>query len=93
VLKRFVTKSIRNHLNLPDLIVWQDRFWEHTIRDERDMQIHFEYILYNPVKHSYVESVDQWKWSSIDSESSDHVIKPSLEQIDALNQKGNSFGE
>jgi len=93
VLKRSVTKSIRNHLNLPDLVVWQDRFWEHTIRDERDMQIHFEYILYNPVKHGYVESVDQWKWSSIDSESDDHVIKPSLEQIDALNQKGNSFGE
>ena len=57
------------------------------------MQIHFEYILYNPVKHGYVESIDQWKWSSIDSEADGHVIKPSLEQIDALKQKGNSFGE
>lgn len=44
--------------------VWQDRFWEHTIRDERDLENHFDYIHYNPVKHGFVESARDWPWSS-----------------------------
>jgi len=92
-IKRYVTKSIRKQFDQQDLVVWQDRFWEHTIRDERDMQTYYDYILYNPVKHGYVESVDQWKWSSIEVDSRDKDISPILKQIDALNQKGYSFGE
>ena len=92
-LKKTVTKNARKHLNLPDLVVWQDRFWEHTIRDERDMQTHYDYIHYNPVKHGYIESADQWKWSSMDCMFCDHGATPGLEQIIALNQKGYLFGE
>jgi putative transposase len=44
--------------------VWQRRFWEHMIRDEEDMQRHFDYIHYNPIKHSLVKSVADWKWST-----------------------------
>ncbi|MFO7889401.1 MAG: transposase [bacterium] len=29
--------------------VWQRRFWEHTIRDQRDYNRHFDYIHFNPV--------------------------------------------
>ncbi len=29
--------------------VWQRRFWEHTIQDEDDFQLDFDYIHYNPV--------------------------------------------
>ena len=92
-IKKAVTKSIRKHLDQKDLVIWQDRFWEHTIRDERDMQTHYDYIHYNPVKHGYVESVVQWKWSSIDREFFDHEMKSSVEEFDALNKKGNLFGE
>ena len=92
-VKRSVTTNIKKRLDQPDLVVWQDRFWEHTIRDQRDMQTHYDYIHYNPVKHGYVESVDQWKWSSIDVDESDRDISHSLKQIDVLNQKGYSFGE
>ncbi len=92
-IKKDTTKSIRKHLDQPDLVVWQARFWEHTIRDERDMQTHYDYIHYNPVKHGYVESVDQWKWSSIDGDSRQIKIESSLEQIKIMNQKGYSFGE
>ena len=92
-LKKTVTKNARKHLNLPDLVVWQDRFWEHTIRDERDMQTHYDYIHYNPVKHGYIESEDQWKWSSMDCMFCDHGVTPGLEQIIALNQNGYLFGE
>ena len=44
--------------------IWQRRFWEHLIRDEKDYQHHFDYIHYNPVKHGYVEQVADWQYSS-----------------------------
>ncbi|HEY4259891.1 MAG TPA: transposase, partial [Schlesneria sp.] len=31
--------------------VWQARFIEHTIRDERDLHHHADYLHWNPVKH------------------------------------------
>lgn len=37
--------------------IWQRRFWEHTIRNEKDFANHVDYIHYNPVKHGYVKSV------------------------------------
>jgi putative transposase len=43
--------------------VWQRRFWEHTVRDERDFQAHVDYIHYNPVKHGLVERVREWPYS------------------------------
>jgi len=43
--------------------LWQRRFWEHTIRDEKDWKKHMDYIHYNPVKHEYVSRPDQWKFS------------------------------
>ena len=44
--------------------LWQRRFWEHTIRDETDLQTHIDYIHYNPVKHGWVERVVEWPYSS-----------------------------
>lgn len=44
--------------------VWQRKFWEHAIRDERDFERHFDYIHYNPVKHALVDRAVDWPWSS-----------------------------
>ena len=44
--------------------IWQRRFWEHTIDDEEDLDTHVDYIHYNPVKHGYVDRVENWQWSS-----------------------------
>ena len=44
--------------------VWQRRFWEHTIRDERDLNLHLDYIHYNPVKHGLVGCPHAWQHSS-----------------------------
>ena len=44
--------------------IWQRRYWEHTIRDERDYFTHMDYLHYNPVKHGYVEKVMDWPFSS-----------------------------
>jgi putative transposase len=47
-----------------DLALWQRRFWEHTIRDERDLTRHVDYIHFNPVKHGLVQRVREWSYSS-----------------------------
>ncbi|MBI3300658.1 MAG: transposase [Deltaproteobacteria bacterium] len=44
--------------------LWQRRYWEHTIRDENDLQRHVDYIYYNPVKHGLVKRVVDWPFSS-----------------------------
>ena len=44
--------------------IWQRRYWEHTIFDERDLNIHIDYCWFNPVKHGYVAKVEDWPFSS-----------------------------
>lgn len=44
--------------------LWQRRFWEHQIRDERDFERHLDYIHWNPVKHGHVDEVAHWPYSS-----------------------------
>ncbi len=43
---------------------WQARYWEHTIRDERDFDAHANYIHFNPVKHEHVKRASDWPHSS-----------------------------
>jgi putative transposase len=45
--------------------LWRRRFWEHTIRDDRDYQRHVDYIHWNPVKHGFVLNPTDWRYSSI----------------------------
>jgi putative transposase len=45
--------------------VWQRRFWEHCLRDERDFAQHADYIHYNPVRHGLAKRASEWRWSSI----------------------------
>lgn len=45
--------------------IWQRRFWEHQIRDDRDLQRHVDYVHINPVKHGYANRAADWPWSSI----------------------------
>lgn len=44
--------------------VWQRRFWEHAIRDDRDRELHVAYIHNNPVKHGLCSRVDEWPYST-----------------------------
>lgn len=44
--------------------LWQRRFWEHTIRDDRDYEHHVNYIHWNPVKHGWSQRVIDWPYSS-----------------------------
>jgi putative transposase len=44
--------------------IWQQRFWEHAIRDERDYDAHMDYVHFNPVRHGLVARPGDWAWSS-----------------------------
>jgi len=44
--------------------IWQRRYWEHVVRDERDLEHHIDYIHFNPVKHGLVARVCDWPHSS-----------------------------
>ncbi len=44
--------------------VWQERYYEHTIRDEKDWLEKMEYMRNNPLKHKLVENLEDWEYSS-----------------------------
>ena len=44
--------------------IWQRRFWEHLIRDERDFSAHMDYVHINPFKHGLVSNVADWPYST-----------------------------
>ncbi len=44
--------------------IWQRRFWEHTIRDDRDYAAHVDYVHFNPAKHGLVSDLRDWPYSS-----------------------------
>ncbi len=54
--------------------IWQNRFWEHLIRDQRDLNNHINYVHYNPVKHGYVKCPIDWTYSSIHKYIRDGIL-------------------
>lgn len=56
--------------------IWQRRFWEHRLRDEKDFNRHVDYIHYNPVKHGNVALPVDWKFSSIHRYIRNEIISP-----------------
>ncbi len=75
LIKRMVTRECAHRLEQSELMssskhkhrestLWQRRFWEHQIRNDRDYQTHMDYLHFNPVKHGYVKRVVDWSYSS-----------------------------
>jgi putative transposase len=50
-LKNFGVGVMKNSAG--ENLLWQRRFWEHLIRNEKDFESHINYIHYNPVKHGW----------------------------------------
>jgi len=74
--KLMVTKTAKEELALPlekgrsgelrrEGNLWQRRYIDHCLRDERDFANHVEYIHNNPVKHGLVARPTDWAFSSI----------------------------
>jgi putative transposase len=72
---------------MPSGRIWQLRFWDHIIRDERDMNRHIDYIHFNPVKHQMVHRPIDYEHSSFRKFVADgyyrsdwgSIIEPSIE--------------
>ena len=45
--------------------IWQRRYWEHQIRDQKDLNRHVDYIHYNPVKHGLCKQPIEWPYSTL----------------------------
>ena len=70
-VSRFVDVSMRaqgavsaSRLKHRDSTIWQRRFHEHEIRDERDFERHMDYEHFHPVPHGYAESAAAWPFST-----------------------------
>lgn len=56
--------------------VWQRRFWEHTIKDQRDYEKHLNYIHFNPIKHRLAPCAHAWKWTSFHRLVNQRIYEP-----------------
>lgn len=74
LIKQHFTRHL-NKLSQSKHTIWQNRFWEHLIRDELDYENHVNYIHFNPVKHGYVKKASDWQYSSIHQYIGKGVIK------------------
>jgi putative transposase len=56
--------------------IWQRRYWEHTIRDEKDYAAHVDYVHINPMKHGLVACVRDWPHSTFHRRVAQGVYPP-----------------
>jgi len=79
--------------------IWQRRYWEHLIRDERDLRRHIEYCWFNPVKHGLVENVEDWPYSSFHRDNRDSPKPGDFSRLDealalyAASNPSSGYGE
>ena len=48
----------KGKINKREKGLWQRRFWKHSIRDEKDLNIHLDYIHYNSYKHYQISPIN-----------------------------------
>jgi len=64
-IKMSFGNSYRIKMKMKGGRIWQNRFWDHIIRDQDDLNNHIDYIHYNPVKHGFAANPADWKYSSV----------------------------
>ena len=95
--QRSYTFEYKDHYGIEgSLNLWEHRFWDHIIRDERDLHCHFDYIHWNAVKHGLVARPEDWPYASYGywrekgfyDDGWGHATPENLEEAD-----GGDFGE
>ena len=71
---------------------WHNRYWDHIIRDERDLTRHLDYIHYNPVKHGLALSPAEYENSSYQSYLKRGLYDSNWGVVDPIRFDG-GFGE
>lgn len=67
---------------------WQDRFFDHLIRDEADLRTHLDYIHFNPVKHGHCTRAADWPHSSFQSWLARGAYAPNWGAVEPVNLAG-----
>ena len=63
--KRWLSAELKKSRNLEaGQLIWHNRFWEHTVRNDEELSHYTEYIHHNRVKHGLVKSPIDWRFSS-----------------------------
>ncbi len=63
-VKLSFTSRVQASVSIKRASLWQRRYWDHKIRDQRDLNRHLDYIHFNPVKHGLVDDPANWEYSS-----------------------------
>jgi putative transposase len=58
--------------------IWQNRYWEHRIRDNEDLINHSRYCYLNPVKHGLAAHPAEWPYSSYHRDAAHGLISADL---------------
>jgi putative transposase len=96
IKRRFTTAVLRTgavvaRFGNGEYALWQRRYWEHTIRDDRDFERHVDYIHFNPVKHGLVPRVRDWPHSSFHAYVRQGLLPP--DWAGDVRHTQHSFGE
>lgn len=96
LIKNYFSRHITTNLQLPtsqlkrrEKGIWQRRYWDHIIRNEKDLNIHLDYIHYNPYKHYNIAPKD-WKYSSFNKFIKEGYYEPdwfNFEDKNGINNK------
>jgi putative transposase len=90
VLYHAKTIASRDHTGR---LLWQRRYWEHTIRDETDFSRHVDYIHFNPTKHGLVSNPLDWPHSSLHHFARLDIITKARDlEVEAQDQHGEPAG-
>jgi len=61
------TLNFKRHYKISSsLKLWQRGYWDHIIRNDKDLQTHLDYIHWNPVKHGFADDPEKWLLSSFE---------------------------
>lgn len=104
VIKTIVTQRCSPRLNKREMLserrvaknqssLWQQRFWEHQIRDDEDFTRHVDYIHWNPVKHGHVVQVGDWPYSSVHRYMRQGLLSANWAGVGIDQFVANDFGE
>ena len=71
-IKQFITKYGNPQFEMSKF-KWQQSFYDHVIRDEKDFLKHLKYIIFNCVKHKLCADETKYKWSNFNSKFGDFI--------------------
>lgn len=104
IIKTIVTQHCGPRLNVDEILsdrrkrknqssLWQQRFWEHQIRDDADFARHVDYIHWNPVKHGHAKHTGDWPYSSLHRYIRNGLLPANWGEVNADQYSGKDFGE